>query len=138
MTQPYRCPVCNGNGLVPNGFYSQTSGGWASASTAPETCRSCDGSGFVWLHSTNMESQAAPQETTGYPEIPWEQTPAGRAGIRNPQETTTDAPACEHRWERNEWLSGDSGSTPLYYCVAAEWCIAIKLGSMVYLPAGSA
>ena len=23
---PYRCPVCDGSGVVPNGFYNQTSG----------------------------------------------------------------------------------------------------------------
>lgn len=48
MTQPYRCPVCNGNGKVPNGFYNQTSVYWSSTSTAPEICRSCNGSGIVW------------------------------------------------------------------------------------------
>ena len=46
--QPYRCVVCNGNGKVPNGFYSQTSGTWASASTEPEMCRTCSGTGVIW------------------------------------------------------------------------------------------
>ena len=45
---PHRCPVCNGNGSVPNGFYAQTSGHWSTTSTAPETCRSCGGTGIVW------------------------------------------------------------------------------------------
>lgn len=45
---PHRCPVCNGNGLVPNGFYLQTSGYWSSTSTIPETCRSCNGTGIIW------------------------------------------------------------------------------------------
>jgi len=45
---PHRCPVCNGNGLVPNGFYAQTSGNWSTASTVPESCRSCYGTGIVW------------------------------------------------------------------------------------------
>jgi len=44
-----RCPVCNGNGLVSNGFYNQTSGLWSSSGTAFEKCRSCDGQGFVTL-----------------------------------------------------------------------------------------
>jgi len=43
-----RCPVCNGNGLVQNGFYSQTSGCWTSGSTEFEQCRSCGGTGVVW------------------------------------------------------------------------------------------
>lgn len=45
---PHCCPVCGGNGQVPNGFYNQTGGKWASSSTAPETCRTCSGSGIVW------------------------------------------------------------------------------------------
>ena len=42
------CPVCNGNGLVPNGFYMQTSSHWSTSSITPETCRSCGGTGIVW------------------------------------------------------------------------------------------
>lgn len=44
---PHRCPVCNGKGLVPNGFYMQTSGNWSTSSITPETCRSCSGSGII-------------------------------------------------------------------------------------------
>jgi len=42
------CPVCGGNGLVPNGFYSQTSGCWTTASISPEVCRSCNGTGVIF------------------------------------------------------------------------------------------
>jgi len=45
---PHCCPVCRGNGIVPNGFYNQTSGYWTTNSTAPDTCRSCQGTGVVW------------------------------------------------------------------------------------------
>jgi DnaJ-class molecular chaperone len=45
---PYTCPVCSGNGLVPNGFYAQTSRDWMTTSTVPETCKSCNGSGIIW------------------------------------------------------------------------------------------
>ncbi len=45
---PHLCPVCNGNGLVPNGFYMQTSGHWLTSSITPEACRSCGGTGIVW------------------------------------------------------------------------------------------
>jgi len=31
--RPYRCPVCGGNGIVPNGFYRQTSNDWMTTST---------------------------------------------------------------------------------------------------------
>lgn len=45
-----RCPVCNGKGLVPNGFYRKTTGAWATADLTPEKCRSCDGKGYVeWI-----------------------------------------------------------------------------------------
>lgn len=47
-----KCPVCLGNGLVPNGFYSATRQEegclvWTSSSVDPETCRSCGGKGYV-------------------------------------------------------------------------------------------
>ena len=43
---PYRCPICGGNGIVPDGFYNQTSGNWTSSGIA-EKCRSCK-NGIVW------------------------------------------------------------------------------------------
>lgn len=46
--KPYRCPVCSGKGLVPNGFYSCTGNTIISTSTAPEQCKSCKGTGVVW------------------------------------------------------------------------------------------
>ncbi len=47
---PHRCPVCAGNGLVANGFYTQGNmgGSWSAAGSGPETCRSCNGTGVVW------------------------------------------------------------------------------------------
>lgn len=45
---PHKCPVCNGNGMVPNGFYHQNKGEWITSSIEPETCQSCKGSGIVW------------------------------------------------------------------------------------------
>ncbi len=52
MSHTERCPVCGGNGQVPNGFYGTTNvqGGvllWVSGGTAPETCRTCNGMGMV-------------------------------------------------------------------------------------------
>lgn len=47
MAHAEACPVCNGNGLVPNGFYSQTTSLWSTASTTPGTCRGCDGKGWI-------------------------------------------------------------------------------------------
>lgn len=45
---PHKCPVCNGTGNVPMGFYypypyrGNTTGGLT------EQCRTCRGSGIVW------------------------------------------------------------------------------------------
>ena len=44
MSKANRCPVCDGKGIVPAGFYSYGNG---STSTADETCRSCKGTGYV-------------------------------------------------------------------------------------------
>lgn len=49
--QPYKCPVCDGRGFVPNGFYNTFSQGYISVNTSPETCRTCNGSGVVWCGS---------------------------------------------------------------------------------------
>jgi DnaJ-class molecular chaperone len=43
--QPYRCPVCEGRGTVPMNFYS---GATIANSTAPEECRTCNGTGVLW------------------------------------------------------------------------------------------
>lgn len=45
----FRCPVCDGRGIVPNGFYRAVGvNEWVSGSTTPETCRSCGGCGVVF------------------------------------------------------------------------------------------
>ena len=58
-----KCPVCLGNGLVPSGFYSTTRQedgclAWASGSTEPEMCKSCDGKGFIVVEpkTKNLDS----------------------------------------------------------------------------------
>lgn len=42
--QPYRCPVCNGSGIVHASLY----GGVELGTASTETCRSCSGSGVLW------------------------------------------------------------------------------------------
>ena len=45
VTQPHKCPACEGKGIVPCGFYSY----WgASLGTTPEQCKSCEGKGIIW------------------------------------------------------------------------------------------
>lgn len=46
--KPHRCPICHGNGFVPNGFYNTTNNTYTTKSTLPEPCRSCDGAGVIW------------------------------------------------------------------------------------------
>lgn len=44
-----RCPVCEGRGLLPRGFYEAVGcESWAVGDLGPETCRSCAGHGYVW------------------------------------------------------------------------------------------
>ena len=46
MSQAHVCPVCQGRGFLPVGFYSpDLSNG---ANTVPEKCRSCKGIGYIW------------------------------------------------------------------------------------------
>lgn len=51
MKSPCRCPVCEGRGTVPNGFYF---GGGYSTSTTPETCRSCNGKGYILVEGNTV------------------------------------------------------------------------------------
>lgn len=43
-SMPYRCPVCNGSGLVPAGFYELVK----DAAGPPDKCRTCHNTGIVW------------------------------------------------------------------------------------------
>ena len=45
-TKPYRCPVCGGRGIVPNGFYSFFAD--STTATTGEACRTCGGKGVIW------------------------------------------------------------------------------------------
>lgn len=58
---PYKCPICEGHGIVPPGFYQTTVGQSYSYSNASfETCRACHGQGIIWGHdeeiTTNNQS----------------------------------------------------------------------------------
>ncbi len=45
--KPHTCPVCEGRGTVPCGFYSHQEH-FTSSSTSPETCKTCNGGGILW------------------------------------------------------------------------------------------
>lgn len=45
MNTPHKCPICNGTGSVPAGFYSL---GTNPTTSITEQCRLCTGIGVVW------------------------------------------------------------------------------------------
>ena len=57
MSRPYKCPICEGRGLVPNGFYSAIGVDYCVYSNVnPEKCRSCNGTGIIWSNNSIKES----------------------------------------------------------------------------------
>lgn len=46
---PHRCPICEGHGNVPGGWYTTLPGVNCFSSTAvSEPCRSCNSTGILW------------------------------------------------------------------------------------------
>ena len=46
---PHRCPICEGHGIVPGGFYERTPDAQAwTATNATEACRACGGQGIIY------------------------------------------------------------------------------------------
>lgn len=54
---PHSCPVCNGTGKVPAGFYDLHNTDHSTTPTTPETCRTCNGEGIVWNVSTGTKDR---------------------------------------------------------------------------------
>ena len=48
MKIPFKCPVCEGRGIVPPHFYDGYYGTFVSTNTACDSCRSCTGSGIIF------------------------------------------------------------------------------------------
>lgn len=44
--EPHTCPVCEGRGDVPHGFYSNSP--HSSTDATADVCRSCSGRGILW------------------------------------------------------------------------------------------
>lgn len=53
---PYKCPVCEGHGIVPGGFYNSVGPICVSTSTT-EICRACSGSGLVFCPEDNARQE---------------------------------------------------------------------------------
>lgn len=48
MTAWQVCPVCQGHGVVPHGFFTVPAGqSFTSSSTGPDRCKACHGQGMV-------------------------------------------------------------------------------------------
>lgn len=47
MSKPHICPICNGQGKVPQGFYN-LSPYITTTTLGEELCKSCNGQGIVW------------------------------------------------------------------------------------------
>ena len=58
MAKASKCPVCDGRGLVPGGFYNGA-GPAAISATATEACRSCKGTGYLVLPEGKEEKKKA-------------------------------------------------------------------------------
>lgn len=61
--QPFTCPVCRGKGLVPNGFYNQTSWNWVATDATPEKCSSCK-NGIIWYEEPEGNEEILPIKIT--------------------------------------------------------------------------
>ena len=62
--RPHRCPICNGTGRVPFGFYGFSSG--SSVWVYDQMCKTCDGTGIVWEPDSASRRQLdykVPKET---------------------------------------------------------------------------
>jgi len=64
-----RCPVCGGNGMVPNGFYNTVTGIGSTTSIVPETCRSCNGTGVIFaaLHAQKIADKMVEERLKNAP-----------------------------------------------------------------------
>jgi hypothetical protein len=52
--KPYLCPICNGHGIVPGGFYTAM-GPYSTSNTISEICRLCGGNGILWSRLERIE-----------------------------------------------------------------------------------
>lgn len=48
MAIPHKCPVCEGRGTVPHGFYNSVHYSCTVTAANRETCKTCWGLGIVW------------------------------------------------------------------------------------------
>lgn len=56
MKMPFKCPICDGVGQVPGGYYTRVGVNTWSSTTVSEPCRSCNGSGIVLVEQDVQET----------------------------------------------------------------------------------
>lgn len=62
------CPVCNGRGTVPAGFYSSGNETiWSGDTDSRETCRSCGGKGVIITPEARYYPPWRPDGMSRYP-----------------------------------------------------------------------
>lgn len=61
--KPYKCPICNGKGIVSGGFYKSVNE-YCSTTNVTETCQQCGGCGIIWGNEDSLEpcDECAPKE----------------------------------------------------------------------------
>lgn len=67
ITEILKCPVCNGRGIVPGGFYESIGDTWIS-NGATDSCRSCQGKGTIHVRTlqTMEELKQTIREVANY------------------------------------------------------------------------
>ena len=59
MTTQQKCPICNGNGIVPGGFYTSCRGSMSISTVCTEPCRNCEGMGVVYVTQVDFGKEGA-------------------------------------------------------------------------------
>lgn len=67
----HKCPVCNGRGTVPPGFYDD-----GTTTDVRQTCRACGGKGVIIVPEPSIYPSCKPARRPIYP--PWGPSPTPR------------------------------------------------------------
>ena len=72
MSEPKKCPICEGRGFVPINFYKD---GSENSTATVETCRTCNGEGILWTKEWGEYTYPPMQENNTKPDNPCENCP---------------------------------------------------------------
>ena len=50
-----KCPICDGHGIVPGGFYDSVAGEITTSTVSSEICRNCGGLGVVHVFQEEVK-----------------------------------------------------------------------------------